>query len=92
MVRFGIVGAYKQVDPRSAADARAHETLEPTTFHYGQRCDVGMLLAENKIGIPKNYFSSPIQLKSLEKPLSRRMNCVASDGNPADAVTRGMSA
>ena len=36
-------GAYKQVDPRSAADACAQEKLETTTIHKGQRCDVGLL-------------------------------------------------
>ena len=30
-------GAYKQVDPRSAADACAQKILETTTFHNGQR-------------------------------------------------------
>ena len=30
-------GAYKQVDPRSAADARAQRILETKTFHNGQR-------------------------------------------------------
>ena len=29
-------GAFKQIDPRSAADARAQEILETTTFHSGQ--------------------------------------------------------
>ena len=36
-------GAYKQVDPRSAADSRAYEILETTTFHNSQRYDVGMM-------------------------------------------------
>ena len=38
-------GANKQVDPRSAADARAHEILENTIVHNGLRYDVGMLWA-----------------------------------------------
>ena len=64
-------GAFKQVDPRSAADARAQEILETTTFHNGQRYDVGMLWADDNIQLPNNYFSSLVQLKSLEKRLSR---------------------
>ena len=64
-------GAYKQVDPRSAADARAHKILETKTFHNGQRYDVGMLWVDDSIQLPNNYFSSLVQLKSLEKRLSR---------------------
>ena len=64
-------GAFKQVDPRSAADARAQEILETTTFHNGQRYDVGMLWANDNVQLPNNYFSSLVQIKSLEKWLSR---------------------
>ena len=64
-------GAYKQVDPRSAADARAQEILETTTFHNGQRYDVCMLWVDDNITLPNNYFLSMVQLKSLEKRLSR---------------------
>ena len=64
-------GAYKQVDPRSAADAPAQEVLETTTFHNGKGYDVGMLWADDNIQLPNNYFSSLVQLKSLEKRLSR---------------------
>ena len=64
-------GAFKQVDPRSAGDARAQEILETTTFHNGQRYVVGMLWADDNIQLPNNYFSSLVQLKSLEKRLSR---------------------
>ena len=64
-------GAFKHADPRSAADARAQEILETTTFHNGQRYDVGMLCADDNIQLPNNYFSSLVQLKSLEKQLSR---------------------
>ena len=63
-------GAFKQVDPRSAADARAQEILEITFFHNGQRYDVGMLWADDNIQLPNNYFSSLVQLKSLEKRLT----------------------
>ena len=63
-------GAFKQVDPRSAADAHAQEILE-TTFHNGQRYDVGMLWADDNIPLPNNYFSSLVQLKFFEKRLSR---------------------
>ena len=64
-------GAFKQVDPRSSADARAQEILETTTFHNGQRYDVGMLWADENIQLPNNHFSSLVQLKSLKKRLSR---------------------
>ena len=64
-------GAYKQVDPRSAADACAQEILETTIIHNGQRYDVGMLWADDNIQLPNNYFLSLLQLKSLEKRLSR---------------------
>ena len=55
---------YKQVDPRSSADARAQEILETTTFHNSKRYDVGMLWAEDNIQLPNNYFLSLVQLKS----------------------------
>ena len=64
-------GAYKQVDPRSAADARAQDIHETTTFHNGQKYDVGMLWADDNIQLPNNYYSSLVQLKSLKKRLSR---------------------
>ena len=66
-----LYGAYKQVDPRSAVDARAQEILERTTFHNCQGYDIGMLWADDNIQFPNNYFSSLVQLKSLEKRLSR---------------------
>ena len=63
-------GANKQVDPWSAADARAHEILENTTVHNGLRYDVGMLWAADNTKLPNNYFSL-VQLKSLEKRLAK---------------------
>ena len=64
-------GANKQVDSGSAADARAHETLGSTTIHNGLRYNVGMLWAADNIKLTNNYFSSLVQLKSLEKRLTR---------------------
>ena len=64
-------GALKQVDPRSAADARAHDILENTTVHNGKRYDLAMLWAEDNIELPNNYSSALVQLKSLEKRLSK---------------------
>ena len=61
--------ANKQVDSRSAADARAQEILESTTIHNGQRYDVGKLLAADNTKLLNIYFSSLGQLKSLEKRL-----------------------
>ena len=45
-------GALNQVNPRSAADARAHDVLKNTTVHNGKRYDVGMLWAEGNIKLP----------------------------------------
>ena len=59
-------GTLKQVDQRSASDARAHDILENTTVHYGKRYDVGMLWAEDNIELPNNYFSALVQLKPLK--------------------------
>ena len=64
-------GANRQVDSRSAADARAHEILESTTIHNGLRYDVGMLWAADNNQLPNNYFSSLVQQKSLEKHLAK---------------------
>ena len=66
-----LYGAFKQVDPRSAADARAQELLETTTLHNGKGYDVGMLWADDNIQLPNNDFSSLVQFKFLEKRLSR---------------------
>ena len=64
-------GALKQVDPRSAADARVHDILEKTTVHNGKRYDVGLLWTEDNIELPYNYFSVLVQLKALEKQLTK---------------------
>ena len=64
-------GANKQVDSRSAADARAHEILENTTVHNGLRYNVGMQWAADNIKLPNNNFASIVQLKSLEKRLAK---------------------
>ena len=63
-------GANKQVDLRSAAEARAHKILEKTTVHNGLRYDVGMLWAADNTKLPNNNFPSLVQLKSLEKRLA----------------------
>ena len=64
-------GAYKQVDFRSAADARAMKILEETTFNDGCRYQVGMLWADEESTLPNNYFSALVQLKSLERRLGK---------------------
>ena len=63
-------GANKQVDSRSDADAKAHKIIENTTVHNGLRYDVGMLWAADNTKLPNNYFSSLVQLKTLEKRLA----------------------
>ena len=64
-------GAYKHVDSRSAADARAMKILEETTFNDGCRYQVGMLWADEESTLPNNYFSALVQLKSLERRLGK---------------------
>ena len=64
-------GANKQVNSRYAADARTPEILESTTIHNGLRYDVGMLWAADNTKLPNSYFSSLVQLKSLEKRLAK---------------------
>ena len=59
-------GAFKHIDPRSAADSRALKILEETTFHHGERCQGGMLWATEEPP-PESYFAALVQLKSLEK-------------------------
>ena len=63
--------AMKEVDPRSSAESRAIEILEKTTTHDGQRYQVGMLWANDDLDLPNNYYSALVQLKSLEKRLSK---------------------
>ena len=64
-------GAMKQVDSRSAADARAEKILDETTYHDGTRYQVGMLWADPESSLPNNYFSALVQLKSLERRLGK---------------------
>ena len=64
-------GTMKEVDPRSSADRRAVEILEKTTTHDCQRDQVGMLWANDNLDLPNNYYSALVQLKSLEKRLSK---------------------
>ena len=63
-------GANKQVDSRSAADARAHKILESTSIHNGLRHDVRLLWAADNIKLPNSYFSI-VELKCLEKRLAK---------------------
>ena len=64
-------GAMKQVDPRSANDARAAKILEDTTYHDGCRYHVGKLWADEESSLLNNYFSALVQLKSLERRLEK---------------------
>ena len=70
--------AKKQVDPRSAADARASKILQDTTYQDGCRYQVGMLWADDDSSLPNNYFSALVQLKSLERRLERTPDLRAS--------------
>ena len=71
-------GAYKQVDSRSATDARATKILDETTYHDGSRYQVGKLWADDESCLPINYFSALIQLKSLERRLQKDADLKAS--------------
>ena len=68
---MGSYGALKQVDTRSTADARAQNIFENITVHNGKRCEAGMLWAEDNTELPNSYFSALVQLKSLEKRLTK---------------------
>ena len=47
-------GASKQVDPRSEADARAHEIIESTTIYNDLRYDDGMLCSADNTKLPNS--------------------------------------
>ena len=64
-------GAMKQVDSRSAADARAENILVETTYHDWTRYQVGMLWADDESSLPNNYFLALVQLESLERRLGK---------------------
>ena len=51
-------GAIKQVELRTAADARAQEVLDNSTVCNGKRNEVRTLWAENNIELPNNFFSA----------------------------------
>ena len=64
---LGSDGAYKQVDPRSAADARALRIFENPFYHDGSCYHFGILWADDDSSLPKNYFSALVLLNSLER-------------------------
>ena len=66
-----LYGAFKQVDSRSAVDARAEKILDDQTYHDGSRYQIGMLWAEDDSSLPNIYFSALIQLKSQERRLAK---------------------
>ena len=70
--------AMKQVDPRSAVDARASKILQETTYHDGCRYQVGMLWADDESSLSNNYFSALVQLKSLKRRLEKTPELKAS--------------
>ena len=70
--------AMKQIDPRSADDARASKILQETTYHDGCRYQVGMLWADDESSLPNIYFSALVQLKSLERRLEKTPELKAS--------------
>ena len=68
--------AMKQVDPCSAADARASKILRGTTYHDECRYQVGMSWADDESSLPNNYFSALVQFKSLERLLQKCLELV----------------
>ena len=48
--------AYKQVQPRSAHDARVDKIFQDTAYHGGCRYPVGMIWADDRISLPNNFF------------------------------------
>ena len=72
----------KEVDLRSAADARASKSLQDTTYHDGCRYQVGLLWADDDSSFPNNYFSALVQLKSLERRLERTPDLKSSYTQP----------
>ena len=53
-------GAYKQVHPRSASDARGQKILEETTHHDGCRYWIGMLCADKKKQFTEKLLFRPV--------------------------------
>ena len=65
-------GAYKQIDPESAADVREHEILETAaTIRNGERYDDGMLCSAENMQLSNNLSSSLVRLKPPKKQLTR---------------------
>ena len=71
MVRQGVVRRTYASRRTIRRDARALDNLESTAVHHGKKYDVGMLWAENNNEVPNHYFSALVQLKSLEKRLTK---------------------
>ena len=59
------------MDSRPATDARTTKILDETAYHDGSRYQVGKLWAEDESCLLNNYFSAPVQLKSLERRLQK---------------------
>ena len=64
-------GAFKQVDARSAADEHVLSTLNSETIHNGEKYIVPMLWIDSQVSLPKNYYPSFAQFKTLERRLSK---------------------
>ena len=56
---------YKQADARLAADQRAHNLLESTTYR------IAKLWAYDSSFLPKNYYSAQAHIRTLEKRLDK---------------------
>ena len=67
-------GTFKQADPRSSADKRAHKTLDSTTLPDASRYVAAMLWADDSVHLPDNFYASLVQFKSIEKRLEKCLN------------------
>ena len=63
--------AFKQVDARSAADKHALTIPTCETIHNGENYIVPMIWIDSGVSLPNDYYSSLVQLKTLERRLSK---------------------
>ena len=64
-------GKYMQVRVLSADSQRAHNLLESSTYHDGERYWVGRLWTDDSSSLLKNYYSALAQFKTIEKRLEK---------------------
>ena len=60
------------VTGHSKEEQRAIKTLEQTTRFNGERYEVVLLMREDEVNLPNNFYSEMEQLNSLERQVSRK--------------------